>query len=48
MNIEAALRSAYNAKLNTVNIEQFNAALVKNDSSLQQLYSTLKQGGAAG
>ena len=47
-NVQVALRKAFNAKLNTTNIEAFKASLKESQSSVQQVYQALKLGGAAG
>ena len=47
-NVQVALRKAFNAKLNTTNIEAFKASLKESQSSVQQVYQALKLGGVAG
>ena len=47
-NVQQAIKAAFNAKLNTVNIETFNKSLKQAGSSVQQVYETFKKGGVAG
>jgi len=47
-NVRAALESAYNARLNTVNIETFNQKLKESGSSISQVYQSFKSAGASG
>ena len=46
--VEDALRKAFNVKLNTVNINQFNRALQSSGSSMQQVYDSFKRAGVQG
>lgn len=46
--VEDALKAAFNAKLNTVNIETFNKQLSKTSGSINEVYKTFKQAGTAG
>jgi hypothetical protein len=48
MNVEKALKSAFNAKLDTVNIETFNRVLKESGSSMDQVYAAFKNAGPAG
>lgn len=48
INVQEALKTAFNAKLNTVNIETFNKSLQKSNTSIEQIYSTFSKGGVAG
>ena len=48
MNVEKALKSAFNAKLDTVNIETFNRVLKESGSSMDQVYAAFKNAGSAG
>ena len=43
-----ALRKAYNQKLNTVNIKEFNTQLEKSNTNLTSVVSSLAKSGAAG
>lgn len=47
-NVQQAIKAAFNAKLNTVNIETFNKSLKQAGSSVQKVYETFKKGGVAG
>lgn len=46
--VEDALRSAFNTKLNTVNIQSFNQSLEGSKTTLQKVYDTFSQAGVAG
>ena len=46
--VEDALKAAFNAKLNTVNIETFNKELNRTGGSIKEVYQTFKQAGTAG
>ena len=48
LNVEDALKKAFNPKLNTVNISEFNRILKDSDSSIDQIYSSFKQAGVSG
>ena len=48
MNVEKALKSAFNTKLDTVNIETFNRVLKESGSSMDQVYAAFKNAGPAG
>ena len=47
-NVKKALESAYNVRLNTVNIESFNKSLKESGSSIDQVYQSFKAAGPAG
>ena len=47
-NVENALKKAFNTKLNTLNIEQFNKTLKNSGSSISQVQQAFSQVGAAG
>lgn len=47
-NVKKALESAYNVKLNTVNVESFNKSLKESGSSINQVYQSFKAAGATG
>ena len=47
-NVKKALESAYNVKLNTVNVESFNKSLKESGSSIDQVYQSFKAAGATG
>ena len=47
-NVKKALESAYNAKLNTVNVESFNRSLKESNSSIDKVYKSFKAAGATG
>lgn len=47
-NVEEALKQAYNTKLNTVNIQEFNRILNKSGSSINQVYQAFSTAGAKG
>ena len=46
--VEDALKQAFNTKLGTVNIESFNEALMKSETSIWQVYNTFQKAGTAG
>ena len=46
--VETAMESAFNKKLNTVNIDAFNNKLKQNQLTLQQVYTTFSKAGARG
>ena len=47
-NVEDALKNAFNAKLNTVNIESFNKSLKDSHTSVQQIYKAFRSAGTTG
>lgn len=47
-NVEKALKEAFNAKLDTVNIETFNRVLKESGSSMDQVSAALRNAGPAG
>lgn len=47
-NVEKALKQAFNTKLNTTNIETFNAVLSQQKTSIEQIYNAFKSAGTAG
>jgi len=46
--VEDALRSAFNIKLNTVNIQSFNQSLKGSETTIQKIYDTFSQAGIVG
>lgn len=48
MNVQEALKLAYNTKLNTINIETFNKVLKDSGSSIEQVHRAFSAAGAAG
>ena len=48
LEVEDALKNAFNPKLNTVNIETFKKNLDKAGTSVEQIYSNFKKAGTAG
>lgn len=47
-NVEDALKNAFNTKLNTVNITEFNHRLQESGSSIRQIYEIWSKAGVAG
>ena len=48
LNVEEALKKAFNTKLNTVNIDSFNQVLKQSGSSIEQVYSAFSRAGTSG
>ncbi len=48
INVENALKSAFNAKLNTVNIQSFNKSLKSSGTTIQQVYKAFSSAGTSG
>ena len=48
INVEKALRQAFNTKLNTVNISEFNKSLTQSKTTIQNVYSAFSKAGPAG
>ena len=47
-NVEDALKNAFNAKLNTVNIQSFNRSLRTSGTTIQQIYKAFSSAGTSG
>ena len=47
-NVQKALKEAFNAKLNTVNIETFNQKIKESSGSIENVYNTFKKAGTTG
>lgn len=48
INVEKALRQAFNTKLNTVNISEFNKSLTQSKTTIQNVYAAFSKAGPAG
>lgn len=47
-NVQKALRAAFNAKLNTTNVESFNKSLNESGTSIEKVYQSFSKSGAVG
>ena len=47
-NVEAALKKAFNSKLQTYNIETFNRVIKETSGSMENVYKTFSQAGTVG
>lgn len=47
-NVQKALRTAFNAKLNTTNVESFNKSLNESGTSIEKVYQSFSKSGAVG